>query len=160
MASRKHFNHMAAGLLQSFVSRSNDVGGYWALGVLYRAVQGEAKSVELDLLSETATPACPACLAVARHYAAFLRNAAARKGIAMESLADARVVVEFTTSTDQAICQRNAGELFSCTVTIGASGGPRASVRAYGHCLPYSPHAHCSRAASSIYLPPALLPPA
>lgn len=160
MASRKRFNHVAAGLLHSFVSRCNDVGGYWALGVLYRAAQNDPKTVELDLLGETAAPACPACVAVARHYAAFLRDAAARQGIAMESLSGAGVVVEFDTSSDKAIYQRGAGDLFRCTVTIAASTGTLASVHAYGHCLPYHPQAMIQRNASAIYLSPQLLPPA
>ena len=75
MAIRKRMNHVAAGLLDSFYSRCNDIQGYWALGMLYEEAQSAPYRVTLDLLARTATPAGPHADLLANGYADFLKLA-------------------------------------------------------------------------------------
>lgn len=53
MPSRKtNFSNFAHGLVSRFISRNNDIGGYWAVGVLSRRVhESGGDEIELDLLS-------------------------------------------------------------------------------------------------------------
>jgi hypothetical protein len=51
MASRKLFLGFASGLVSRFVSRNNDIRGYWGVGILSRDVHGTGgATVEFDLL--------------------------------------------------------------------------------------------------------------
>ena len=52
MASRKQFLGFADGLVTRFVSRNNDVGGWWGVGVLSKRLHDAGRSeAEFDLLS-------------------------------------------------------------------------------------------------------------
>ena len=52
MASRKNFHDLAVGLVSRFVSRNNDIDGFWGVGVLSRAVHDAGRTQwSLDLLS-------------------------------------------------------------------------------------------------------------
>jgi len=47
----------ALGVLGSFVSRNNDVDGYWGIGKLYsHALRTDAKTIAIDLVGRTITP--------------------------------------------------------------------------------------------------------
>jgi len=54
MAKRKELKNIASGLYGSFISRNNDVRGYWGVGKLCLAAQRHhTKVVHLDLLSQS-----------------------------------------------------------------------------------------------------------
>ncbi len=55
MASRKQFLGWAEGLTSRFAGRSNDIGGYWRVGVLAKELHDSAQSeIQFDLLSRSA----------------------------------------------------------------------------------------------------------
>lgn len=57
MAKRKQFKNIANGILTSFISRNNDVCGYWGIGKLYALmVKSECFSIEIDLINKTISP--------------------------------------------------------------------------------------------------------
>jgi hypothetical protein len=57
MPRRKAFQDAARGLLGAFVSRNNDVGGYWAIGKLYaHARRSRSPEVRIDLIESTIAP--------------------------------------------------------------------------------------------------------
>jgi len=54
MAKRKELKNIASGLYGSFISRNNDVRGYWGVGKLCLAAQRHHTNVvHLDLLSQS-----------------------------------------------------------------------------------------------------------
>jgi hypothetical protein len=58
MASRKQFLGFACGLTSRFVSRNNDVDGYWGVGVLAKRLHDAGRGfIEFDLLSDSGTRA-------------------------------------------------------------------------------------------------------
>ena len=57
MVSRRELKGIAAGIVGKFSSRNNDIGGYWAMGVLYRnAVRNGSTVVKLNLLTGEIEP--------------------------------------------------------------------------------------------------------
>ena len=57
MARRKEFKTIADGLLSSFISRNNDVQGYWGIGKLYsHMLQSNSMTIVIDLITERITP--------------------------------------------------------------------------------------------------------
>ncbi|MBN2529807.1 MAG: hypothetical protein JXR76_25680 [Deltaproteobacteria bacterium] len=57
MVNRREIKGIAAGIVGKFSSRNNDIGGYWALGVLYRdAVRNGSTVVQLNLLTGDIQP--------------------------------------------------------------------------------------------------------
>lgn len=134
----KKLNHIAAGVLASFVSRNNDVGGYWALGVLSREAATTGNAVALDLLApDTAAPSpSPAAASAARHYAQFLHGALQRQGLAPDALAQARIAVTFNTTAPAHVHYTSVGDIFACSITLAGTDGSVAERTAYGRCQP------------------------
>ena len=57
MAKRKQLKNIAQGLLNSFISRNNDVYGYWGIGKLYALMLDKNSStVTIDLLEKSIIP--------------------------------------------------------------------------------------------------------
>lgn len=57
MARRKDFKTIADGLVSSFVSRNNDVYGYWGIGKLYsHMVSARSMELKIDLIQRTIEP--------------------------------------------------------------------------------------------------------
>ncbi|OEZ99921.1 hypothetical protein [Duganella sp. HH101] len=145
MSLNKKLKHAAAGLATSFVSRNNDVGGYWAPGLLYRdAAAGLA--VQLRLTDRTAAPATPAAMLVMRNYAEFLRRALRKHGVDWEELALATVDVRFNAphTGPRLAC----GEPFTCTVSLASKADSAVSASATSYCQRYEAGRYTARGGS------------
>lgn len=136
MIARRKFNHTAAGLLNKFVSRNNDIDGYWGLGVLYMEARASANRVAFDLLDEAAQPASPVCISVVRTWAAYLRMALARHGLTSHALAAATVSIEFDLVLPKRPLYIPYGDPFECVAHLQAADGREFTRRRTGYCLP------------------------
>lgn len=135
--SLKKLRHIAAGTVSSFVCRNNDVGGQWALGLLYRDAPQD-QLMQLNLLDRTAMPPTGVTQAVARNYGEFLRRAASRQGVPLDAFAAARVALRF--NADLEIPGEGwevVGDPFLCTVTLTLKDGRAATAQRTGRCLRY-----------------------
>jgi hypothetical protein len=57
MPRKRRLEGVVANILGSFVSRNNDVGGYWAIGKLYEhARQHQTQNVLVDLVTREILP--------------------------------------------------------------------------------------------------------
>jgi hypothetical protein len=57
MARRKEFKNIANGLICSFVSRNNDVYGYWGIGKLYsHMLKSKTMTIEINILDIAISP--------------------------------------------------------------------------------------------------------
>ncbi len=137
MIARRKLNHAAAGLLGKFLSRNNDYLGYWAPGVLYTEARASGLRVELDLLRGQALPDAPACVSVARSYAAFLRNALVRHGVAPEMLSSASLALVFDLPGPRMPAGSYFGDRVECILTIGSHDGRTVTRRASTRCAPH-----------------------
>ncbi len=137
MIARRTFNHISAGLLSKFISRNNDIDGYWGLGVLYAETRASAHRAVFDLLDQGAQPASPVCVSVARTWALYLRVALARHGITSQALAAATVSVEFGLPLPKRPLYIPYGDPFMCVVHLLSADGREFTRRTTGYCLPY-----------------------
>ncbi|WP_313034477.1 hypothetical protein [Massilia alkalitolerans] len=141
MIARRKFNHITAGLLSKFLTRYNDVDGYWALGVLYTEARAFGSRVEIDMLHGRAQPDCPACMSVARSWAVNLREALGRHGIAPDALAAVTISLEFGLAPLPKLPSypypHNYGPDFRATLRLQSRDG-RVFVRQdRGYCTPH-----------------------
>ena len=137
MISLKKLRHIGGGLASAFVRRNNDVGGQWALGLLYRDAPVDQR-VTLSLLEHTAIPSTNITQLVVQNYSEFLRRAVIKKGVPLEELAEAKVELSF--DVDLKIPGEGwmvVGEVFLCTVTLTLKDGRIASTQRMGRCLRY-----------------------
>ncbi|QPI52584.1 hypothetical protein IV454_14475 [Massilia antarctica] len=136
MMKLKTLKHVAAGISQSFVSRNNDVGGYWALGELYKECSAPDYAFLLSLLDGISIPSTPAASQVVKNYAMFLQRALVSQGIALGELEDANVFIQFdTASPERALDVQCQGDPFLCIVTLSTWQGKTAVAHAFGRCL-------------------------
>lgn len=99
MPRRAQLLEIASGLLGSFVSRNNDVGGYWALGVLYRQAQEQGRTqVEVPIwpLNDSLDDALIESLA--EKYRQMFLSLMARQQLPLSWLRSAVFSLEFESS--------------------------------------------------------------
>jgi hypothetical protein len=135
MPSSRNLKGIAAGLAGSFVSRNNDVEGYWGIGLLCRDAAQTNGVVVLNLSQRLPVPATPSSVRVLKAYAqqldALLQNAGFSPGV----LADAEVWLQFgEPSTTHANVV-----MFTCRVALADSKGQRYEAIKHGQCWPHNP---------------------
>jgi len=139
MTLRGKLTAVAAGLLGSFVSRNNDVDGYWALGQL-RSLSDtlQVPQIRFDLMLGTAMPDGVISRRVAAAYREALLRQLRCRAISIERLSAARVLLDF--APGRAIREdsfASYGEPFTCIVEIEDERG-RIYTRSYaGRCAPH-----------------------
>jgi hypothetical protein len=96
MTRRGELKDFAAGLLGSFVSRNNDAGGYWGLGLLRSLADRRGMNLLLfDLKAGSAEPQDPTALRIAQAYRDKLGHHLARRRIPSGVVVRAEITVEF-----------------------------------------------------------------
>ncbi|CAL2057871.1 hypothetical protein [Tenacibaculum sp. 190524A05c] len=54
---RNKIKNIANGILNSFISRNNDIGGYWGIGKLYYLMlKNESNTIEINLIEQIINP--------------------------------------------------------------------------------------------------------
>ncbi|MCD2518719.1 hypothetical protein LQ564_20690 [Massilia sp. G4R7] len=138
MLTKYKLNHVAGGLMGTFISRYNDYQGYWAFGVMVRELRDGGNRVHLDLLAGSAEPAAPAAASAARAYADYLGRALGKLGASPSDLAEAGMLVEFglPAAAPAQPWRVMAGDPFRCTLRLVGRDGRVASRQASEHCMP------------------------
>jgi hypothetical protein len=73
MPSSRAFRGIAAGIAESFISRNNDLGGYWGIGMLLRsAMRRKRQDVRLDLITGKCDPELRGFKAMSAAYRTLL----------------------------------------------------------------------------------------
>ena|ERR1700682_617943 len=152
MPSRRLLNNVASGLLGTFVSRNNDVDGYWALGRLRSlADKRHSASVTIDVLRGIATPTNRDTEQITRTYRTWLANSLNRHRFAANSVTAAEIDLTFGSWAGVfPPGQTTWGDPFTCRVTIIDDLGRVHSRVVSGWCAPHSP----SRESRSTHLQP------
>ena len=127
-------------LLDQFNSRNNDLGGYWAMGVLYKhALKNNALAVSLDLLGGQITPASKACEQVAQVYRTRLKRHLRKRAVPVEWIQSTVVNISFKDSTGAKPFRSACGDPYVCDVVIKCVSGCVKSSRRTGYCWPHDP---------------------
>lgn len=140
MARRKDLKNAASGLLGSFISRNNDVGGYWGIGKLCLLAHRQgARTARLDLLEKSITPASAEFSSSVAEYAERLHERLAARDIPRDWLTSATIEVDFAPDppTGIRVPRVSWGDLFKLTVTIVDDVGRSHAVSGYGYCAPH-----------------------
>jgi len=127
---------VATGLLGSFVSRNNDIDGYWGVGVLCReAAESKRDVIVLDLCQGLGSPDTSASAFAAAAYtqrlAVVLRNA----HFAQSCVTGAKIILKF--GEPSATHAREVA--FNCSVVLTDNAGRSCTVASSGHCWPHDP---------------------
>lgn len=140
MSKFRLLNGVAAGLADSFIGRNNDIGGYWAMGVLYRAsLRGGDRLIRLNLLSEESSIQGEAFRVVATNYAAHLQRLLAAYSLPSGIVSAADIVMKYGhLSPDHSWTpKRSQGDPFVCSVILCDSRGRDHVATRAGWCRPH-----------------------
>jgi len=139
MPRSRNLKGIAAGLESSFVSRNNDISGYWGIGVLCRDALTSGGTVKLDLIQRSASPATPSSAFATSSYTRLLETMLGNAGFSGADLAAASITLQFGTSGNLPSPLGMPGEPFLCTVALTDRKGHKYSVSSAGRCLPHDP---------------------
>lgn len=143
MGRRSNLKDVAYGLLSSFISRNNSVGGYWALGKLSLiARQQGATTLFIDLLCTPDEPLAPEVAEVRAYYASWLRRALKHHALRDGILVRANVRLEFEREDLRAIARAHGYRdypPFLCQVHLLDDHAAEYVYEAVGACHPHDP---------------------
>lgn len=141
MARRRELKNIASGLLCSFISRNNDVDGYWGIGKLcLLALDSATTGAKLDLLSKTLLPESSEFSKLLHGYNAFLQRHLAARNIPDCWVASAIIELDFNPreQPEKQVPIITWGSLFKLTVTIVDDRCREHSVSSYSYCAPHN----------------------
>jgi hypothetical protein len=96
MATRRVLRGIVNDLAISFVGRSNDLDGYWAVGLLRLFADREGiRDISFDLVADVANPKPDLTQRVASAYTAWLKRRLEKFGLPVERMSRAELVVKF-----------------------------------------------------------------
>jgi hypothetical protein len=142
MPRSARLTNIANGLCGAFISRNNDLDGYWAIGKLRSlAGQHQETTVSLDVLAASIQPLLPGFASGLAHYRGLLAKLAGCSGIRPEEITAASIVIDFAPPPWPRIpyYQPQWGEQYVLTVTVSAEGRTDGIVRHAGYCRPHDP---------------------
>jgi hypothetical protein len=142
MPRRKEIRGISSGIASSFVSRNNDIDGYWAIGIFYQVAseKGDSKFV-LNLVTGISLPKFKFSKRVAMPYHQYLLTQLEKKGLEEYQVTDAIVELEFNVATTKRhiMYKWTWGEPFKCCVTITDDLGKKHVYEEYGWCGNHDP---------------------
>jgi hypothetical protein len=128
---------VADGTVRSFISRNNDVDGWWALGLLLAATEPADPDYRIDLLSGKTTPEKLSGVldGLGPAWAAYFGWSLARHRLAREQVTQADLVVNFDRDTQVSSWPLDGRDRpFVCHVAIDDFRGRHYHATAAGHC--------------------------
>jgi hypothetical protein len=136
MPRRKELRGVASGLLGAFLSRTNDVEGYWALGKLYaHALKADVPQVFVDLMDATVTPPGAEFHGMAADFARALTIQLAGRSIPADWVKQATICIEFSKKKNS----YGPGDVFNGTVALMDDRGRTHHAKASGVCWVHDP---------------------
>jgi hypothetical protein len=141
MPRRKRLKSVANDVLGSFISRNNDLEGYWALGKLYSlALSRSTNTVELDLLSGRLSPDDRQFATMACTYTSNFEKLLRRQNVPRDRVHEAKITVHFNVPVQQGHYPLlTYGKPLDATLDIVDREGTRFSVSKLSWCHPHDP---------------------
>lgn len=142
MVCRKDLKNLASGLHGSFMSRNNDVDGYWGVGKLcLHAKKSQIDVVRLDLFPELDSLDDPGLLALVAGRRADLKKRLLAKNMSADWVAAACIELDFNppSPSGRFIPITTWGRLYRLTVAIVDDRHKLHAVSGYGYCAPHDP---------------------
>lgn len=96
MPARKRLNGAAAGILGAFVSRNNDIDGYWAVGVVYSEIDDlDLSEVTFRLLEGEVVPDLKCGSVLSGKYREAAIRVLKAHGVNPDEIVRADIVIRF-----------------------------------------------------------------
>jgi len=134
-------NGVAAGLASSFVSRNNDVGGYWALGQMKALALGHGSEPVTIHLAPLGDNSDLLLEEIAANYNKMLGRLLEAAGLPADSVSLATISTRFRLTQDEAarVTPHTRGEPFASEVTLVDRRGRAHAARSVSTCAPHDP---------------------
>lgn len=142
MPRRKDLKHIASALCGSFISRYNDVGGYWGIGKLcLLSYQYNHSSVCIDLFHGSISPYSDEFSQLIADYKAFVSARIAAKAIPEAWVLSIVIELDFDPPYPHPkhIPVTTWGKLFQLSVGITDDHARSHRAIRYGYCAPHDP---------------------
>ena len=142
MKRRNQIINIAYGILGSFLSRNNDVDGYWALGLFYKAAHDKySNTFKLDLLSKESNPHYKFSYYVATRYEDYLLSQIKKKKLESVQIAKAHIIIEFNVEATKSHMNKKFtwGQPFNCKIEIINEKGNSYKSEGIGWCAEHDP---------------------
>jgi hypothetical protein len=143
MPSYKHLKGVAAGLAGTFVSRNNDIGGYWAIGIIYDEVADSGCSeITFNLQDAQVSPQVKCAGLMLSRYRETTDRMLQNLGLSWDDLTSVNVNIRFASDTksNDSGMMSEFGDLFCCKVAISDADSRTWSVKIESWC-----HRHGTR---------------
>jgi hypothetical protein len=142
MTRRKELKGIASGLYGTFISRYNDIGGYWGIGKLCLHAQQQGSSrVMINLLNDSIDPPSSEFGQSISNYRAFLFDHMASCRIPVEWVTSANIELTFDADPPEGKVSPiyHEGSLFNLLVDITDDRGKHYTISGYSYCWPHDP---------------------
>jgi len=134
--------NIASGLCGSFVSRNNDLDGYWSIGKLRSLAERYGRTtVLIDVLTSSIHRSSSEFAPVLARYRSLLAKLADLSGIRLDEITAAHISLDFAPPPWPRISYYKLqwGDQFTLTVTINADGRAAGIVLHAGYCRSHDP---------------------
>lgn len=141
MARRKNLGSISSGIIGSFNSRNNDVGGYWGIGKLFSFANSvNVDTVSIDLLNGAISPPTDHFPSLVVFYRAMLEARLQGQNMSAAWVTRAVITVKFNQAFDPKYHNfRSAlGTPYVCKCEISDDNGKVHYAAAGGICRPHS----------------------
>jgi hypothetical protein len=142
VARRKELKNVASGLYGSFISRNNDIAGYWGIGKLCLLAQSsETTTVKLNLLAEAIAPESPQFAKLLAGYHSFLQKHLSARCIPLSWVVSADIELDFKPEDrpKKHVPIVSWGGLFKLSVAITDDRNKEHAVFGFSYCGPHNP---------------------
>lgn len=141
MPRRSEFKGIAFDILSSFVSRNNDLEGYWALGKLYSyAKEHSGCKLQITLAPEKSESISEPFKSMSQHYLQRIASIMEKRNLSPEWLKSAHVTLEFEAQSakPQFFSLLPNGKPFFCTLVIVDDLTRKHHAQVVGWCAPHN----------------------
>jgi hypothetical protein len=138
--ARRELLDVAGAVAGSFVSRNNDVNGYWGLGLLRsHADLNQLRSLRFDIFGQYPEPKNDALALVTDAYRRVLARQLSIRKIARGIVTKAEIVLTFEPDAPNIPSASTYGAPFSCAVRLTDHRGREFERVLVGCCAPHNP---------------------
>ena len=140
MPHYKRLRNIAAGLAGTFVSRNNDIDGYWGMGVIYKEmVESGQGAITFNLLEGSVVPKLECGSVLLRKYRATLESMLHKQGLRLTDISTVAINVDFESCNNTELHIKSLGDFFVCYVSITDVFGVERSMKIKGRCRTHDP---------------------